>query len=52
MDLIEMVDMAEGGEMGSSAILPSLLLEETQFYFNLRSIVNGERGKIRELQKD
>lgn len=46
IDLANLIEMAEGGEGGGSARSPMLLLEETQFYFNIRAIVLGEKGRV------
>jgi hypothetical protein len=46
-----MVDMATGGEESSLAIMPSVMLEETQFFFAYSNIINSERGRIRKYKK-
>lgn len=52
VNIITFIEMVEGGEMASSARLPSDLLDETNAYFVWRDIVLGERGQIRaELHK-
>jgi len=50
MDIINFIEMAEGGEMGGSARSAALLMEETEFYFNIRSTIMAEKGRIHEIK--
>jgi hypothetical protein len=54
MEVLSMITICEGGGFGSSRTLPSQLLEETEYFFNARSIILGEQSRIekwKELQK-
>ena len=50
--LIDMIDTASGGGENPAAIMPSVLLEETQFFFTYNNIVNSERARVRKFKKD
>ena len=42
----------EGGGMGGGRIVPSLLLDEPQFYWNVRLVVLGEMRRIEEFKRE
>ena len=50
-EIIGIIEMCEGGESGSSTRSPTALLEEPNFYFNVRSIVQNEKGRIWRLKE-
>ena len=51
IDVVQVVYTCEGGGLGGNRILPSVLLEETAYYFNVRNIVFSEQRRI-EKYKD
>jgi hypothetical protein len=51
IELIIFVMNCEGGGFGSSRMLPSQLIKETAFYFNVRSIVLSEQRKIEKYKE-
>lgn len=51
-EVISMVNLCEGGGMGGGRIVPSLLLDEPQFYWNVRLVVLGEMRRIEEFKRE
>ena len=48
--MINFIEMAEGGDMGSSSRSASLLMEETELFFNVRLVIMAEKGRIHEVK--
>jgi len=44
--LIGVINLCEGGGLGSSRVLPSAILEEAEFYFSVRTIVLSEQSRV------
>jgi hypothetical protein len=51
MEMHQLIRMCEGGGFGGSGILPSQLIKETIFFFNVRRIIASERARIEEFKK-
>ncbi len=51
MEVVNTVFLSEGGGFGASRVLPSAMLTETAFYWNVRSIVLSEHGRLEKLKK-
>lgn len=49
-EVVNIVLMAEGGGMGVSRIMPSQIMDETNFWWNVRSVIIGEQNKIEKLK--
>lgn len=47
----QFVLLCEGGGMSVSRILPSQMLKETAYYFNVRSIILGEQRRIEKIRE-
>jgi hypothetical protein len=50
-EVLQMIQMSEGGGFGSSRVSPSQLLSETQYYWNVRVIVMEEQRRIEKIRK-
>ncbi|HKZ36426.1 MAG TPA: hypothetical protein VJ184_02170 [Chryseolinea sp.] len=51
IELYNLVMICEGGGMGGSRVMPSQLIEETNFYFSARTIIFDEKRKIDKYRK-
>lgn len=51
VELVVFIMNCEGGGFGSNRMLPSVLMKETAFYFNARTIVLSEQRKIERYRK-
>lgn len=50
MEVVNIVLLCEGGGMGGSRVLPSVLVGEAVYYFNVRSIVLAEQRRIEKIK--
>lgn len=48
--VIQILNVCDGG-MGGSSILPSALMEETQYFLNVKQIVSSERARLSSIDK-
>lgn len=51
VELVGIITLCEGGGMGGSRVFPSDIINETAFYFNARSIVLSEKGRIEKIRE-
>ena len=51
IELYNIIMLSEGGGMGGSKVMPSVLMEETNFYFNARAVIFAEKNRIENYQK-
>ena len=50
-EIVNIIEMSEGGGMGGGWVSPSLMLQESMTYWNCRRIVLHEKNKIDRWRK-
>lgn len=51
-ETIGIIEACEGSGFGSSSMLPSVFLDETQYYHNVRRVVLQEKAKLEKTNKE
>lgn len=52
VSVVNLINQCEGGGFGGGSMLPSILIQETNFYFTARQIINVEKSRIEKFKDE